>query len=437
MAIDFPSSPTNGQTYTSGGTTWVYDSSVPAWNLQNTVISGPTGPTGPTGPGITFSGYSNEFHVSSLNGNDTTGDGSLLNPVATLTKAVTLATGGTIVMHSGSYPESVTLTGKTYLKSADAPSNNDGPYITGTLTVPTAASQTQITGLSIGTLTITGTASATMTFCNVAAVNKSSSGTALFFGGQIGNAASSGSIALTGTGITRFISNTAVYNVTQNNASGICIFSLVQLALNPVNTSGSMFVANSSVFGTGTYALTSAAGAVQISNSAFFNSTGSANLPISITGGFYSITNSSLTYSSSVFAGATDLNPTAIYSTINATKLITRGGTSSQYVKGDGTLDSVTAPVIKTVDFVVGVDEDYIINNKPSATCLGTLPTPASFTGRRLVFTNYQAQLVDSASSNVVPITGGSAGTSILPATAGAWAALVSDGTNWLIVERG
>jgi hypothetical protein len=436
MAIDFPSSPTNGQTYTSGGTTWVYDSSVPAWNLQNTVISGPTGPTGPTGPGITFTGYANEFHVSSLTGNDTTGDGSLLKPVATLTKAVTLATGGTIVMHNGTYTESVTLTGKTLLKGADGPTNNDGPFINGTVTVPTAASQTHIVGLSITTLTITGTASCTATLSNITNVNKSSSGTVLFFSGQVGNAGVGGSIALTGTGITRFISNTAVYNVTQNNASGICIFSLVQLALNPVNTSGSMFVANSSVFGTGTYALTSAAGAVQISNSAFFNSTGSALLPINITGGFYSITNSTMTYSTSLFVGATDLNPTPIYSTINATKLITRGGFSMQYLKGDGSLESLT-PVTKTGDFTVATTESYLINNKTGSACVVTLPSAVTFVGRKLVFTNYQAQTIDSASSNVVPIAGGSPGTSIVGATAGDWAAIVSDGTNWLIVERG
>ena len=66
-----------------------------------------------------------------------------------------------------------------------------------------------------------------------------------------------------------------------------------------------------------------------------------------------------------------------------------------------------------------------------------TAVVPATFVGRRLVFTNYQAQLVDSASSNVVPIIGGAPGTAILPATAGDWAAIVSDGTNWLIVERG
>jgi hypothetical protein len=290
--------------------------------------------------------------------------------------------------------------------------------------------------MSIGTLTITGTASCTMTFCNVTAVNKSSSGTVLFFSGQVGNVAVPGSIALTGTGITRFVANTALYSVTQNNASGVCIFSAVQVVFNPVNTSGSMFVSNSSVFGTGTYALTSAAGAVQITNSAFFNSTGTATLPINITGGSYSINNSTLTYSSSLFTGATDLNPTGIYPTINATKLITRNGNSMQYLKGDGSLESLT-PIVKTGDFTVATTESYLINNKTGSACVVTLPSAVTFVGRKLVFTNYQAQAIDSASSNVVPIAGGAAGTAIVGATAGDWAAIISDGTNWLIVERG
>jgi hypothetical protein len=45
------------------------------------------------------------------------------------------------------------------------------------------------------------------------------------------------------------------------------------------------------------------------------------------------------------------------------------------------------------------------------------------------------ANTVVSASSNVVPLAGGSAGTAILPATDGAWATLVSDGTNWIIMQ--
>jgi hypothetical protein len=46
-----------------------------------------------------------------------------------------------------------------------------------------------------------------------------------------------------------------------------------------------------------------------------------------------------------------------------------------------------------------------------------------------------QAQTVDSASSNVVPLAGGAAGTAILTATAGKYAELVSDGTNWVIMS--
>lgn len=42
MAIDFPNSPTNGQTFTVGDTTWTYDGS--KWNKNAVTISGPTGP---------------------------------------------------------------------------------------------------------------------------------------------------------------------------------------------------------------------------------------------------------------------------------------------------------------------------------------------------------------------------------------------------------
>lgn len=33
MPLDFPSPPTNGQTYTSGGVTWIYDSTNTTWNI--------------------------------------------------------------------------------------------------------------------------------------------------------------------------------------------------------------------------------------------------------------------------------------------------------------------------------------------------------------------------------------------------------------------
>jgi hypothetical protein len=94
-----------------------------------------------------------------------------------------------------------------------------------------------------------------------------------------------------------------------------------------------------------------------------------------------------------------------------------------------------TAPVIKTADFTVATNETWLINNKSGSTCTVTLPTPSANTGRVLHFQNYQAQLLISASSNVVPLAGGAAGTSILEAVAGANSTLVSNGTSWIMTQ--
>lgn len=89
----------------------------------------------------------------------------------------------------------------------------------------------------------------------------------------------------------------------------------------------------------------------------------------------------------------------------------------------------------KTADFTVANTEGWLINNKSGSSCTVTLPTAADWPGRQLVFKNIQAQTLVSASSNVVPLNGGAAGIAILPASVGAWATLVSDGTNWVIMQ--
>lgn len=105
------------------------------------------------------------------------------------------------------------------------------------------------------------------------------------------------------------------------------------------------------------------------------------------------------------------------------------------YLNGTVQVLGWSAPVTKTADFTVATNENWLINNKSGATCVVTLPAAGSFTGRELKFLNYQAQLLNSASSNVVPLIGGAAGTAILAAIAGKWATLVSDGTNWVIMQ--
>jgi hypothetical protein len=91
----------------------------------------------------------------------------------------------------------------------------------------------------------------------------------------------------------------------------------------------------------------------------------------------------------------------------------------------------------ETADFTVADADLYLINNKAGTTCVVTLPAATDWAGRALHFKNTQAQALDSIASNVVPITGGAAGTGILGATSGAWATVVSDGTNWVIMATG
>jgi hypothetical protein len=94
-----------------------------------------------------------------------------------------------------------------------------------------------------------------------------------------------------------------------------------------------------------------------------------------------------------------------------------------------------SAPVTKTADFSVAASDLWLINNKSGSTCTVTLPSASAYSGRILHFQNYQVQALVSASSNVVPIAGGAAGTSILVASSGDQATLVSDGTNWLMTQ--
>jgi hypothetical protein len=112
-----------------------------------------------------------------------------------------------------------------------------------------------------------------------------------------------------------------------------------------------------------------------------------------------------------------------------------RGALSSTDWSTFNNKQSIAAPVTKTADFTVAATDLWLINNKSGSTCTVTLPTASSYSGRVLHFQNYQTQTVVSATSNVVAITGGAAGTSILLASSGDQCTLVSDGTSWLMTQ--
>jgi hypothetical protein len=138
------------------------------------------------------------------------------------------------------------------------------------------------------------------------------------------------------------------------------------------------------------------------------------------------------------FAGtvATATTTPAITLTTSITGLLKGNGTAISAAVANTDYMGVGAPVTKTADFTVANGEIWYINNKSGSTCTVTLPAASSWTGRTLTFKNMQAQTLVSASSNVVPIDSTSAGTAILLAVVGNWATMVSDGTNWIIMQQ-
>ena len=99
----------------------------------------------------------------------------------------------------------------------------------------------------------------------------------------------------------------------------------------------------------------------------------------------------------------------------------------------NGTMLDLNAPVAKTTSFTLGDTENFVVCNGAGSITV-TFPTASTSTGRIVWIKTIAAQTVVSASSNVKPISSDTAGTAILAASAGAWAMLVCDGTNWVVM---
>jgi hypothetical protein len=130
--------------------------------------------------------------------------------------------------------------------------------------------------------------------------------------------------------------------------------------------------------------------------------------------------------------GDTDANLVYVDASTDRVGIGTATPTAKLQVNGSF---AINAPVTVTTNYTVADTASFIISNRAATNTL-TLPSAATNTGRILYITNIGgAFAVSSASSNVVPRAGGSAGTAIIPATGGdgAWVMLVCDGTNWII----
>jgi len=131
--------------------------------------------------------------------------------------------------------------------------------------------------------------------------------------------------------------------------------------------------------------------------------------------------------------------------TATTTPAITLSTTITGLLKGNATAISaavantdyvpLSTVITKTADYTITGTDTWIINNKTGSTFTLTFPAASSWTGRYITIKNLQAQTVVSASSNIVPRDSTTAGTAILLGVVGNWATLVSDGTNWVIMQ--
>ena len=134
----------------------------------------------------------------------------------------------------------------------------------------------------------------------------------------------------------------------------------------------------------------------------------------------------------------TNWNDTAnywrLYSVVAGTSTVTSYTDSREIGRMTGDGIGLVPPVTKTGNFTLGASENEVICNG-TASITVTLPAASSWVGRKVRIKTRAAFTVISASSNVKPLDTDTAGTAILAATAGKWAELVSDGSNWVIMS--
>jgi hypothetical protein len=263
-----------------------------------------------------YSIYANEIHVGK-DGNDTTGDGTLINPVLTITKALTLVGAGrnTVVVHPGGYTENPTVSStNTTITTSELTGANT--LLTGTLTLNAAA---RVSGLKMSNLTITGSGNTYISNCTVdTRVIKSGTNYVEIINSEL--QCTSG-VQITGAGTVSIIGNKCWSVAVSNAAASVLIKDSFQV-IDPSVTAGSLQFDGCAIFAAAptTNAVTSSAGTnITLANSFVLNSAGSNVERVSLAGS-YSILNLVYDKANSTFSG-TNLNAIDYFSVINADTL--------------------------------------------------------------------------------------------------------------------
>ena len=313
-----------------------------------------------------YSVFSLEIHVSK-DGNDTTGDGTLINPVLTIVKALTLVSAGrnTVLVHPGTYTESPTVsTANVTLATTELTGANT--QINGTLTLSAAA---RVSGLKMNNLTITGSGSTYISNCTVdTRVIKSGSNYVEIINSELQCVSG---VQISGTGTVSIVGNKC-WSVAVSNASAVVLIKDCFQVLTPSVTAGTLNFDGCAIFAASpaTNAVTSSVGTfVTLANSFVLNS--AANNPERVSlGGAFSILNVVYDKTNSTFTG-TNLNAIDYFSVVNADTVVStaatvgtltltndltvaNGGTGAStltgYVKGTGTTPMTAAATIPFAD---------------------------------------------------------------------------------------
>ena len=270
------------------------------------------------------SNFQYEIHVSQVDGNDTTGDGSLLNPVASITQALTLLTGSrkTILIHPGTYTENVTVA-DTNTTIATSELTGANTLLSGTLTIGTLGSGTRISGLKMSNLVISGTAQAYISNCTVdTQVTKSSSGYVEIINSEMQCTLG---IQISGAGIT-------IINGNKNAGVSVSV-------VTPSATAGNLAIVDCIVTALGGNAITitNSATTLTLGNSQVLVQAGNNVAPISVAG-IYTIFNTIYDKPNSTLSG-TSTNSIDYFQYINADRLLMQNGTApSVSLTGGGIL---------------------------------------------------------------------------------------------------
>jgi hypothetical protein len=229
--------------------------------------------------------YTREWHVDPVGGKDTN-PGSFAAPFKTLGQAVSVAgnTGEQIVLHPGTYAESVTLTQLNLTVTGAQATIGGEIFVSGTITVNQAtANSIRINGLMIGTLAHNGAGGLYCNECQINAITKTSTNYSEF------NQCNVSSVSLTSAAQAAFNGGKQVGLTINNSSAIVTVHNSVNCAV-VVVTAGILNVRGGFVFGATTTSnvITAAAGTqVYLTNCGIYNSVG-ADGRISLAG-FYTL----------------------------------------------------------------------------------------------------------------------------------------------------